>query len=103
MSKIQETTHGGPIGSEQRSDNWGGARPGAGRKKGYKAKPDPAARAVAKYFRVTAHVSANLETAAALDNRIAADIVAELISKRFRCSCADCRAARRAIPKARRV
>lgn len=100
--KTPATTHGGPIGSEQRSPNWGGPRQGAGRKKGYKAPPDPSARAVAKYFRVTAHVSENLETAAALDHRIAADIVAELISTRFRCSCAACKAARRAIPKAKR-
>lgn len=101
--KKHGTTHGGPIGSEQRSPNWGGARDNAGRPKGAKTKrepDDPAPRSAVGYYRLTEHVAANLETAAQLDGVKAADIVSTILSARFRCSCVNCRKARKLIPKA---
>lgn len=104
MKKHEATTHGGPIGSEQRSPNWGGTRDGAGRPKGSKThrEPDaPAARVAVGWYRLTQHVADNLETAAHLDGVKAADIVAALLSMRFRCSCPPCSRARKSIPMGR--
>lgn len=100
--KKHGTTHGGPIGSENRSPNWGGSRDGAGRPKGAKThrEPDaPAPRVAVGWYRLTQHVADNLETAANLDGVKAADIVAALLSTRFRCSCVPCRRARKAIAR----
>lgn len=87
------TTCSKPDCRQHETKDWGGKRPGAGRPQGSKNEPDPAARVAVGWYRVTAHVAENLKAAGLTTETKPADVVAVVLSKRFKCKCKACRTA----------